>query len=97
MPEHEEPLTRTLTKEITDLRKEIVDLKEGIKRCKINLSPNAIYGNKEIRLILNVEERLIKKYRDNGYLAYHRLGDKYWYSGKDIIDFLNKTRYEAFA
>lgn len=97
MTEHEEQLTRTLIKEITDLRKEIVDLKEGIKRCKINLSSNAIYGNKEIRLILNVEERLIKKYRDNGYLAYHRLGDKYWYRGKDVIDFLNKTRYEAFA
>ena len=95
--DNDERLTRVLIKEITELKKEIVDLKEGIKRCKINLSPNAIYSNKEIRLILNVDERLIKKYRDNGYLSYHRLGDKYWYKGKDVMAFLDITRYEAFA
>lgn len=76
---------RTLLKEIAGLNKELADLKEGIMKCKINLSPNAIYNNKEVRLILNVDERLIKKYRDNGYLTFHRLGDKYWYRGKDII------------
>lgn len=42
--DNDERLTRVLIKEITELKKEIVDLKEGIKRCKINLSPNAIYS-----------------------------------------------------
>lgn len=97
MTDNEEQITRALIKEITDLKREIIDLKDGIKRCKISLTPNAIYSNKEIRLLLNVDERLIKKYRDEGYLTFHRLGDKYWYQGKDIMKFLEKTRYEAFA
>lgn len=97
MNSNDEQLIRGLLKEITSLKKELTDLKEGIMKCKINLSPNAIYNNKEVRLILNVDERLIKKYRDNGHLTFHRLGDKYWYRGKDILSFLEKNRFEAFA
>ena len=64
---------------------------------KILLIPTAVYTNKEIRTILGVDERLIRKYRDNGHLAYSRVHDKYWYRGADIINFLDRTYYEAFA
>lgn len=55
-----------------------------------------LYNNKELRLLLGVDERLIKKYRDDGLLTYHRQGDKYWYKGCDVIEFLNKSKYDSF-
>lgn len=57
---------------------------------------DALYTNKEIRNILGVEERLVKKYRDDGLLTFHRVGDKYWYKGVDILKFLDKCKYESF-
>lgn len=83
--------------EIKDLRCQIRDLKNLCASTKVVIDPGAIYNNREIRQILDVDERLVKKYRDNGYLSYIRQGDKYWYQGSDILDFLNKSRIEAFA
>lgn len=54
------------------------------------------YNNKELCKVLGVEERLIQKYREQGLLAYSKIGDKYWYSQQDVLDFLEKTRYPAF-
>lgn len=95
--EYAEQTINTLIAEIKGLRSELNDLKEGIATAKIQLNPKSIYNNKEVRLILGVDERLIRKYRDNGYLTYHRQDDKYWYTGSDIMDFMNRTRYEAFV
>lgn len=74
------------------------------KLCELSQVPNkipvvkdVIYNNKELCSILSVDDRLIKKYRDNGLLSFHRVGDKYWYRGSDIITFLNRNRYERFA
>lgn len=64
---------------------------------KIPVVKDAIYNNKELCAILNVDDRLIKKYRDNGLLSFHRVGDKYWYRGSDIMEFLDSNRYEMFA
>lgn len=88
---------QSLLNEIRGLRSELNDLRKGLETAKIQLSPNSIYNNKEVRLILGVDERLIRKYRDYGYLSYHRQDDKYWYPGSDIIDFLERTHYPAFA
>lgn len=92
-----EQTMRTLLVEIKSLRSELADLRNAIETAKIQINPNYIYNNKEIRLILGVDERLIKKYRDNGFLTYHRQDDKYWYRGVDILDFLNRSKYQAFA
>ena len=54
------------------------------------------YNNKELCKVLGVEERLIQKYREQGLLAYSKIGDKYWYSQQDVLDFLEKTRHPAF-
>ena len=98
---HENPetskLLEALINEVINLRKDIDDLSTGLRKSKIEVKPTSVYNNKEIREILGVDERLIKKYRDNGYLAFHRQDDKYWYLGKDIEEFLKRTRYEAFA
>lgn len=55
------------------------------------------YTNKELRESLGVEERLIRKYREQGLLAHSKVGDKYWYSLQDVLDFLEKTRLPAFV
>lgn len=49
--------------------------------------------NDDIRDLLGVNDRLIKKYRDSGFLKYSQEGKKYWYSREDIEFFLNKTHY----
>ena len=56
-----------------------------------------LYSNKELMDLLQVKDRYLKKLRDNGYLGYSREGDKYWYSQKDVDDFLNRFHYDAFA
>lgn len=93
----DENLIVSLISEIRGLRSELDDLRKGLETAKIHLDPDALYNNKEIRLLLGVDERLIRKYRDNGYLSYIRQSDKYWYKGSDILDFLDRSRYPAFA
>lgn len=92
-----EQTMRTLLMEIKGLRAELNDLRSGLEAVKLKIDPHYLYTNKEIRLILGVDERLIKKYRDNGFLSYYRQDDKYWYRGADILDFLKRSRYQAFA
>ena len=70
------------------MRKDFNELKTSLGTPKISIRKDAVYTNKEIRQILGVEERLIKKYRDDGLLTFHRIGDKYWYQGEDILKFL---------
>lgn len=78
------------------MRQEFNELKSTLQISKIPIREDALYTNKEIRQVLGVEERLVKRYRDDGLLAFHRVGDKYWYKGIDILQFLDKCRFEAF-
>ena len=78
------------------MRKDFNELKSSLESSKIPIREDALYTNKEIRNILGVEERLVKKYRDDGLLTFHRVGDKYWYKGVDILKFLDKCKYEFF-
>lgn len=55
------------------------------------------YNNKEVQRLLGVDDKLIRKYRDQGLLGYTKVGDKYWYSQNDVAEFLNKNRHKAFA
>lgn len=74
-----------------------IEVTENIAVVKYRIMPDVLYNNKEIRAILGVDERLIRKYRDYGYLSYHRIDDKFWYKGTDILDFLERSSYPAFA
>ena len=78
------------------MRKDFNELKSSLESSKIPIREDTLYTNKEIRNILGVEERLVKKYRDDGLLTFHRVGDKYWYKGVDILKFLDKCKYESF-
>ena len=64
---------------------------------KSKITEKKIYTNSEIRELLGVQEKLIRKYRDDGKLAYHKEGDKFWYTQEDIDQFLSHNHYEAYA
>ena len=56
----------------------------------------AVYTTKELKEILGVGDKLIKKYRDEGYLGFSRHGDKYFYTEKDLMKFLELNHWDAF-
>ena len=56
-----------------------------------------VYDNKTIMELLNIKDKYLKKLRDNGYIGYSRCGDKYWYSQSDVVLFLRRFYYKAFA
>lgn len=70
-------------------------VRELSKKSKI--TEKKIYTNGEIRELLGVQDKLIRKYRDDGKLAYHKEGDKFWYTQEDIDQFLSQNHYEAYA
>ena len=47
--------------------------------------------------LLNIKDKVLKKYRDEGLLGYHRVGDKYWYTQEDIDNFLKMTEVPAYS
>ena len=79
---------------LTDLCNEVRSLRNEL--CKIKAVPtNRIYKNDEIKELLGVKDKLLKKYRDEGKLAYSQVGDKYWYTQSDIDQFLKSNYYAA--
>ena len=87
----EKQMWDTLVSRVQDLTLQISHIQE-----KLSVSPQ-YYSNKELRELLNVEEKLIRKYREQGLLSYSKVGDKYWYYQHDVIEFLNRNKFEAFA
>ena len=41
------------------------------------------YNNKEVQQLLNVDDKLIRKYRDEGLLGHTKVEGKYWYNHRD--------------
>ncbi|MFK1814233.1 helix-turn-helix domain-containing protein [Bacteroides fragilis] len=74
------------------LNKQVKELSE-----KSNFTEKKIYTNSEIRELLGVQDKLIRKYRDEGKLGFHKEGDKFWYTKKDILQFLSHNHCEAYA
>jgi hypothetical protein len=56
-----------------------------------------VYNNKEINTILDVNEKLLRRYRYDGKLSYSKVGDKYWYTQNDIDEFMVKHHRKTFA
>lgn len=79
---------------LTDLWNEVRNLRNELSTIKATPT-NYIYTNKEIKELLGVQDKLLKKYRDDGLLAYSQVGDKYWYKQSDIDKFLESNYYAA--
>lgn len=58
---------------------------------------STVYSNKQVMKILHINDKLIRKYRELGLIGYSKVGDKYWYTRKDIEQFLWNNHYQAFA
>lgn len=72
---------------MTSTKEEIDKFILDIAKCKMK-----IYTTKEVCHLLNIAHKLLVRYRKEGLLPYSRVGDKYWYTQKDIEEFLKRTR-----
>lgn len=81
--------------ELTMLIGQVKTLAEEVNNLKNYLNPHKPLSSKEVMEILNVKERLLKKYRDDGLLAYSQVGDKYWYTYEDVTNFLTLSKVES--
>ena len=82
--------------DLTELQNEIKSLRSELGSIR-TVSPNKIYTNNEVKELLGIQDRLLKKYRDNGLLAYRQVGDKYWYTQSDIDQFLESNYFAAYS
>lgn len=80
---------------LTLLLSEVKSLKAEIATIKAS-SQKRLYTNKEIMVLLGIKDKLLKKYRDDGLLAYRQVGDKFWYTQDDVDKFLARNYYAAY-
>lgn len=78
----------TIMAHLDDLIKKVSSLKQGKKE---------VYTNGEMLKLLDVSSATLKKWRNNGYIGYSQVGSTYYYSAKDLEEFLNHNHYEAYA
>ena len=67
-----------------------------MKSLQSFVKPMQIYDNKAIKQLLGIQDKLLKKYRDDGLLGYSQIGDKYWYQQDDIDKLLSMCKVEPF-
>ncbi len=75
--------------DLTSLTSLVIALVQEVKHLREYVAPSKPLSNKEVKDILNIQDRLLKKYRDDGLLGYSQVGDKYWYTQDDIDNFLS--------
>ena len=75
---------------VNALIEEVRSLKESISRSK------ALYTNKEMRELLNVNDKTLRWYRNDGKLGYSQIGNKFFYTDKDLNEFLANNHMSAY-
>ena len=83
-----------------DLLEKIYSILTGKEESPVGMKlacTRLLFSNKELMDLLQVGDKYVKKLRDNGYIGYTRMGDKYWYKLDDVTNFLRRFHYEAFA
>jgi hypothetical protein len=79
---------------LDNLLSRISELKKSLSIVR---NPTELYSNKQVMDLLHADDKLIRKYREQGLIGYHQVGKKYWYSQGDIEIFLKNNHYQAFA
>ena len=46
--------------------------------------------------MLDCTEKTLRKYRNDGFLGYSRMGDKFYYTVEDILMFLKYTHVDPY-
>ena len=75
--------------DLTNLTSLVAVLVQEVKSLREYVKPSKPLSSKDVKDILNIQDRLLKKYRDGGMLGYSQVGDKYWYTQDDIDNFLS--------
>ena len=55
-----------------------------------------LYTNKEMIKMLDCNDKTLRKYRNDGYLSYVRVGDKIYYTVDDICQFIKNNHFVAY-
>lgn len=91
-----QPIFDLLT-QLLQIVEEILEWVRSTKKAALSVDPMGVYDNSYVKQLLHIQDKYLKKLRDDGYLAYSREGDKYWYRGRDIIAMLDHYYFEAFS
>ncbi len=72
------------------------ELKQEVRILRNKRQPTKrILTNDDMRELLRVNNKLLKKYRDSGLLGFSYSGGKYWYTQDDVSTFLKNTKNGA--
>jgi hypothetical protein len=55
-----------------------------------------LYTNKEMMKMLDCNDKTLRKYRNDGYLSYVRVGDKIYYTVDDMCQFIKNNHFVAY-
>ena len=89
-----------MNKENEKLIETIEELTNEIRQMnnKILLPNNQpLYTNKMLLELLQINQSTLKRYRDEGYIGFSKVGDKYFYTSDDVTKFLSTTHCEPFV
>jgi hypothetical protein len=80
-----------------DFRSMLNALIEEVRSVKDSVSNSkAVYTNKEMRELLDVNDKTLRNYRNDGKLAYSQIGNKFYYTSKDLCEFLANNHMSAY-
>lgn len=72
----------------------VQELQQKVRKLRAKRQPaKKILSNDDMRELLHVSSKLLKKYRESGLLSYSTAGGKYWYTIDDVRKFLKSTKY----
>ena len=77
---------KSIISKVRELEQEVRTL------CSKRQPAKMILTNEDIRDLLHVNNKLLKKYRDDGLLDYSFAGGKYWYTLDGVRRFLKNTK-----
>lgn len=80
--------------ELTNTVKTLID---EVNSLRNHVTPIKLYGNREVKEVLGIQDKLLKKYRDDGLLGFHQVGDKYWYTLEDLQNFMILCKVEPIV
>ena len=80
---------RTTTKKTNGITSENVNLLYGFFKKEV-------YTDMDLRVLLHLNERTLRTYRDEGKLGYSKVGRTILYSPLDIINFMLMNHYEPY-
>ena len=87
-------MDKEFKEEIKALRIELEKVNEWLSKVRVE---KRIFSNADILEMLQIKTSTLRKYRDEGYLGYSKVGDKYFYTVDDVNRFLEKSHNEPFA